>query len=44
MSTSSSAHVADPTPVAPTKWGCTHLGNVVATSALFRAVLDALDA
>ncbi|MEV0636212.1 alpha/beta hydrolase domain-containing protein [Streptomyces sp. NPDC050619] len=38
------SHVASPTPETPTKGICNHLGNVVATSALFRAVLDALDA
>ncbi|MFF7350000.1 alpha/beta hydrolase domain-containing protein [Streptomyces antimycoticus] len=41
---SSSQHVADPTAGAPAKGICNHLQNVVATSALFRAVLDALDA
>ncbi|MDH6214492.1 alpha/beta hydrolase domain-containing protein [Streptomyces pseudovenezuelae] len=41
---SSSQHVADPAAGAPTKGICNHLGNVVATSALFRAVLEALDA
>lgn len=41
---SSSQHVADPTAMAPVKGVCNHLGNVVATSALFRAVLDVLDA
>jgi hypothetical protein len=41
---SSSSHIASPTPEAPTKGVCNHLGNVVASSALFRAVLDALDA
>ncbi|MEH0573027.1 alpha/beta hydrolase domain-containing protein [Streptomyces sp. B21-108] len=41
---SSSQHVADPTAGAPAKGICNHLQNVVATSALFRAVLDAVDA
>jgi len=41
---SSSQHVADPMAGAPAKGICNHLQNVVATSALFRAVLDALDA
>ncbi|MFJ3899846.1 alpha/beta hydrolase domain-containing protein [Streptomyces sp. NPDC090083] len=41
---SSSQHVADPTAGAPTNGVCNHPQNVVATSALFRAVLDALDA
>ncbi|MFJ8785283.1 alpha/beta hydrolase domain-containing protein [Streptomyces sp. NPDC102476] len=41
---SSSQHVADPSAGAPAKGICSHLQNVVATSALFRAVLDALDA
>lgn len=40
---SSSSHVASPVPEAPAKGVCNHLGNVVASSALFRAVLDALD-
>lgn len=41
---SSSQHVADPTAGAPTAGICHNVQNVVATSALFRAVLDALDA
>ncbi|MFI1710437.1 alpha/beta hydrolase domain-containing protein [Streptomyces griseoruber] len=41
---SSSQHVADPRAGAPTRGVCNHPENVVATSALFRAVLDALDA
>ncbi|MFI1735598.1 alpha/beta hydrolase domain-containing protein [Streptomyces acidicola] len=41
---SSSQHVADPAAGAPTKGICNHPENVVATSALFRAALDALDA
>ncbi|MFJ3799191.1 alpha/beta hydrolase domain-containing protein [Streptomyces sp. NPDC090088] len=41
---SSSQHVADPAAGAPAKGVCNHPENVVATSALFRAVLDALDA
>lgn len=41
---SSSQHVADPAAGAPGKGICNHPENVVATSALFRGVLDALDA
>ncbi|MER5515726.1 alpha/beta hydrolase domain-containing protein [Streptomyces sp. NPDC002763] len=41
---SSSQHVADPATGAPARGICNHPENVVATSALFRAVLDALDA
>ncbi|MEV5840623.1 alpha/beta hydrolase domain-containing protein [Streptomyces sp. NPDC051985] len=41
---SSSQHVADPAAGAPAQGVCNHPENVVATSALFRAVLDALDA
>ncbi|MFC8430450.1 alpha/beta hydrolase domain-containing protein [Streptomyces sp. NPDC057253] len=41
---SSSQHVADPSAGAPTKGICNHPQNTVATSALFRAVLHALDA
>ncbi|MBK3573641.1 hypothetical protein JHN63_07395 [Streptomyces sp. MBT65] len=41
---SSSQHVASPVPQAPGKGICNHVENVVATSALFRGVLDALDA
>jgi hypothetical protein len=36
--------MADPTAGASTRGVCNHRGNVVATSALFRAVLEALDA
>ncbi|MCX5366387.1 alpha/beta hydrolase domain-containing protein [Streptomyces sp. NBC_00124] len=41
---SSSQHVADPAAGAPSKGICNHPENAVATSAFFRAVLDALDA
>ncbi|MEU6375643.1 alpha/beta hydrolase domain-containing protein [Streptomyces sp. NPDC046909] len=41
---SSSQHVADPLAGAPGKGICNHPENVVATSALFRATLEALDA
>ncbi|MBN8890808.1 MAG: hypothetical protein J0H91_11005, partial [Rhodospirillales bacterium] len=38
-----SQHAADPNMGAPAKGICQQLGNVLATSALFRAVLDMLD-
>ena len=41
---SSSQHFADPLAEAPTHGVCQHLSNVVRTSMLFRAMLDALDA
>jgi hypothetical protein len=41
---SSSQHFADPLAKAPTRGVCQQLANVVRTSMLFRAVLDALDA
>ncbi len=40
---SSSQHAADPNMGAPARGICQNLGNVVATSALFRAALDAMD-
>ncbi len=40
----SSQHFADPNTKAPATDGCQHYTNVVQTSMLFRAVLDALDA
>ena len=41
---SSSQHFADPNREAPATGGCRHYTNVVQTSMLFRAMLDALDA
>ena len=40
----SSQHFADPNASRPARGNCQHYGNVVQTSMLFRAVLDALDA
>jgi len=40
----SSQHFADPLSKVPTRGVCQHLANVVRTSMLFRAMLDALDA
>lgn len=40
---SSSQHLADPNLKEPSKGVCTNLGNVVRTSMLFRAMLDAMD-
>jgi hypothetical protein len=41
---SSSQHFADPLAKAPTRGVCQQLSNIVRTSMLFRALLDALDA
>jgi len=41
---SSSQHFADPNTTLPSSGGCQHFTNVVQTSMLFRAMLDALDA
>lgn len=40
----SSQHFADPNAVRPARGNCRHYGNVVQTSMLLRAMLDALDA
>ena len=40
----SSQHFADPARKTPTTGGCQHYTNIVQTSMLFRAMLDALDA
>ncbi len=40
----SSQHFADPNAVRPARGNCRHYANVVQTSMLFRAMLDALDA
>ncbi len=40
---SGASHASDPHMGAPTRGICQHLGNVVATSAFYRAMLDALD-
>ena len=40
---SSAPHVADPNQGAPVRGVCRNLGNVVQTSMLFRALLDAMD-
>jgi hypothetical protein len=40
----SSQHFADPNRLRPTRDGCQHYTNIVQTSMLFRAMLDALDA
>ena len=40
---SSAPHVADPNQGAPVRGLCQHLSNVVQTSILFRALLDAMD-
>ncbi len=41
---SSSQHFAGPNTVCPARGNCQHYGNIVQTSMLFRAMLDALDA
>ena len=40
----SSQHFADPNASRPARGNCQHYGNIVQTSMLFRAILDALDA
>jgi hypothetical protein len=40
---SSSQHFADPLPTSPERGMCQNVANVVVTSALFRAMLDAMD-
>ena len=40
----SSQHFSDPNAIRPARGNCQHYGNIVQTSMLFRAMLDALDA